>query len=104
MIFAPDESCGEWAAARWLCVLERGFAAYLVSQGTWGWAKKQGSGRTDQGGEAWINATPAGHRRRPRAGFRKEQLRFEKICLCTSGVSWRQMLANAAKWSYMDQT
>jgi hypothetical protein len=35
--------------------------------------------------------------RSSRAGFRKGQLRFEKICLCTSGVSWRQMLANAAK-------
>jgi hypothetical protein len=84
--------------------LERGIAVYLVSQGMWGWAKKHGSGRPGQGCEAGINPTPTGHTRRPRAGFRKEQLRFEKICLCTSGVSWRQMLANAAKWSYMDQT
>ena len=60
MIFAMIESCGEWAIAGWLCVLERGSAAYLASQGMRGWAKNQGSGRPDQGGEAGINATPYG--------------------------------------------
>ena len=67
MIFAMIESCGEWAIAGWLCVLERGSAAYLASQGMRGWAKNQGSGRPDQGGEAGINATPTGYRRTPKA-------------------------------------